>query len=79
MRPAKTLDEMERNVDAMNELHRVTQLVNEHRAKLLAKPAPRSECPGCFSAIYDLARKDGWCWDCNPENPRRVDSRGSRG
>ncbi len=23
-------------------------------------------CPGCHSAIYDDAAKNGWCTDCNP-------------
>lgn len=40
--------------------------IHGRRGKLLDTPAPRSECPGCFCAIYDGARTQGWCVDCYP-------------
>lgn len=58
--------ELERRVDAQNELGHIKEWVAAHRTKVLAMPIPRNECPGCFSVIYDLAAADGWCWDCNP-------------
>ena len=30
-------------------------------------------CPGCKSAIYDDAARDGWCTDCNPANVSREE------
>jgi hypothetical protein len=68
--------DLERKVDAQNELGRVQEWVAAHRAKVLAMPIPRNECPGCFSAIYELAAADGWCWDCNPTR-RKADRAGA--
>lgn len=44
----------------------VRKSVAKNRAKALAKPLPRNECPGCFSAIYDGAAEQGWCTNCYP-------------
>jgi hypothetical protein len=64
--PAKTLDELERNVDALEHLREMQERVSASRRLLLKLPAPRDTCPGCFSAIYDGARAQGWCCDCWP-------------
>jgi hypothetical protein len=69
-------DEEDRKAAVLKE---TTAWVKDHRAKLLAQPSPRKECPGCFSPIYDLAEKDGWCWDCNPANPRNRNPRTTKG
>lgn len=63
-RQSRSGEELERRVDAHNELVRIQAWVDEHRAKALAKPLPRNECPGCFAAIYELAAAQGWCCDC---------------
>lgn len=72
------LEAMEKRIEAHNrnyEFHKANDAyLSAARARVLAMPLPRNECPGCFSAIYDLAAKDGWCTDCNPAL-RRVDSR----
>lgn len=64
MTPAKTLDELERNVEAHLELQRVKEWCENHRATLLYISPPRTECPGCFARIYDGAAEQGWCCDC---------------
>lgn len=66
MKPAKTLDELEANVNALRELEEMHARVSTYRRLLLKLPAPRSTCPGCFSAIYEGAAKQGWCTDCYP-------------
>lgn len=66
MRPARTLEELERNIQSMEIFHAVCVKVRDERAKVLARPIPRNECPGCFSAIHDGAAKLGWCLDCHP-------------
>lgn len=64
--PAKTLDELERNMDAIEHFEALCDQVSANRRKELAKPIPRHTCPGCFSAIYDGAAEQGWCCDCWP-------------
>ncbi len=37
-------------------------------------PEPTTEqpivtCPGCQMVLYDQAAIDGWCTDCNPDQP----------
>lgn len=66
MKPAKTLEELEENVTALEHLKAMQARVSESRRKALAKPIPRNECPGCFAAIYDGAAKQGWCTNCYP-------------
>ena len=66
MKPAKTLDELGRNVDAWNHLQEIIARVKANRLEELAKPIPRNTCPGCFSAIYYGAAAQGWCCDCYP-------------
>ncbi len=51
--------------------------VNDRRKSLLKKSAPRTECPGCFCAIYDMARDQGWCADCYPCRGKYIE--GNRG
>ena len=67
--PAKTLEELEANVSAVEYFQELQARVSESRRKVLAQPIPRSTCPGCFSAIYDDAAKAGWCGDCEPLRP----------
>lgn len=62
--PAKTLDELERNVYAIEQFQEIVAQVAENRRKALALPIPRNTCPGCFSAIYEGAAEQGWCCDC---------------
>lgn len=64
MKPAKTLDELERNVWAARHLQTIVWRVRKSRRAELRKPLPRSTCPGCFSAIYEGAAEQGWCCDC---------------
>ena len=64
--PAKTLDELARNISAIEHFQEICALVSENRRKALALPIPRNQCPGCFAAIYDGAAKQGWCCDCWP-------------
>ena len=33
------------------------------------KSEPVKQCPGCKMAIYDQAARDGWCTNCNPDEP----------
>jgi hypothetical protein len=73
MRPARTLDELEHNVEAHLELVRVQAWCAGHRRKVLAMPIPRNECPGCFSTIYDGAAEQGWCCDCYQQRARYTD------
>ena len=68
--PAKTLDELERNVEAIEIHEELGRYVLKARRKVLAKPIPRNECPGCFSAIYDGAAEQGWCCDCYPQREK---------
>lgn len=72
LKPAKTLDELERNVDAILQYQEICAQVRENRRKALAKPIPRNKCPGCFSAIYDGAAAQGWCCDCWPQRQRYI-------
>jgi hypothetical protein len=58
------LDEVERRIDAHDELQRFKGWVEKRRAKVRALPLPRNECPGCFSSIYDGAAAQGWCCNC---------------
>jgi hypothetical protein len=69
--------ELDRRIDAHNELVKVREWCERHRKEVLAMPLPRNECPGCFITIYDLAAKDGWCTNCNPDN--RTSTTVSRG
>ena len=64
--PAKTLDELERNVEAIEHFQELQARVSANRRKALALPIPRRTCPGCFSAIYEGAAAQGWCCDCWP-------------
>lgn len=68
------LDALEQRVDAyiawQAEMERITAEVNEGTRRLLEEGPPRSTCPGCFSAIYDGARRQGWCCDCFPQRHR---------
>lgn len=74
MKPARTLDELERNVEAHLELVRIKEWCAGHRRKVLAMPTPRNECPGCFVTIYDGAAEQGWCCDCYPHRARHEQS-----
>ena len=49
----------------------IAKRVDSIRKQLLRKLPPRDKCPGCFVAIYDRARKDGWCTGCNPSRHPR--------
>lgn len=66
MTPAKTLDELERNVSAIEHFQNLQARLSAMRRVELAKPLPRATCPGCFSAIYAGAARQGWCCDCFP-------------
>lgn len=66
MIPAKTLDELERNVSAIEHFQNLQSRLSAMRRVELAKPLPRNTCPGCFSSIYAGAAKQGWCCDCFP-------------
>lgn len=67
MKPAKTLDELETNVEAHRHLQVMVWRVRKARRKALATSLPRRKCPGCFSAIYEGAADQGWCCDCFPK------------
>lgn len=77
----RELEALEKRVEAHNrnyEWHEQNKAyLAAARARVLAMPLPRNECPGCFMAIYEGAAKDGWCTDCNPNN--RIDSGNDRG
>lgn len=60
-------DEEDRKAAVLKE---TTEWVAAHRREALAKPIPRNECPGCFSAIYEGAAEQGWCCDCMPQRAR---------
>ena len=49
------------------ELDEIVVLVRKARREALRSPLPRHKCPGCFSAIYEGAAKQGWCCDCYPQ------------
>ncbi len=66
MKPARTLDELEQNMKAMEHFEEVLERVKKNRLEALALPIPRNTCPGCFSAIYEGAAAQGWCCDCFP-------------
>lgn len=66
----RSCEELERNVDAHNAMVELRAHVNAARLGVLAQPIPRNECPGCFSAIYDGAAKQGWCCDCYPKRSK---------
>ena len=66
LRPARTLDELERNVSAIEHFQEICARVSANRREALRLPIPRNTCPGCFSAIYDGAAKQGWCLICWP-------------
>lgn len=66
LKPAKTLDELERNVRAIEHFQTLMAQVSANRRKALALPIPRNKCPGCFAAIYEGAAAQGWCCDCWP-------------
>ncbi len=70
MKPATTLDELERNVAAIEEFERVKVYVSGIRRRILGNPLPRAQCPGCFSHIYEGAAAQGWCCDCWPNRLR---------
>lgn len=68
------LDHLERKIEAHNanhdEIERITAYINAERRAILDGPQPRDTCPGCFSAIYDGAAKQGWCCDCMPKRAK---------
>lgn len=66
----RSCQELEARVWMHNELVRMAGVVNECRRRALEQPLPRNECPGCFSAIYDGAAKQGWCCDCMPKRSK---------
>jgi hypothetical protein len=64
--PAKTLDELERNISSVEQFQEICAQVDANRRRELAKPIPRDTCPGCFSPIYEGAAAQGWCCNCFP-------------
>jgi hypothetical protein len=76
-RRERELDALEARIEAHNRNYEWHQQNNAYlakeRAKVLAMPLPRNTCPGCFCAIYDLAAKDGWCLDCDPNEASPSD------
>lgn len=70
MKPAKTLDELERNVEAQRHLQVMVWRVRKARRAALRLSIPRRTCPGCFAAIYEGAAEQGWCCDCFPGRKR---------
>lgn len=66
----RELDALEKRIHGHRILQVVRRQVRRIRAKYLALPIPRGTCPGCFSAIYDGAAKQGWCCNCFPQRKR---------
>lgn len=64
------LDEMEKRINAHILNSEIWDQINRDHAairrELLAEGPPRDTCPGCFSAIYEGAARQGWCLDCIP-------------
>lgn len=68
------LDAMEERINSHiaheEEMARIDAYLRAERLAILENPAPRSPCPGCFSTIFDGARKLGWCMDCYSERAK---------
>lgn len=62
--------ELERKVEAHNQIAEIDQWLADARRSVLKEGPPRSQCPGCFSSIYDGAARQGWCCDCMPKRSR---------
>lgn len=70
----RALDALEARVTAHiefeEEMARIDAHLSAERRTLLDSGPPRGQCPGCFAAIYDGARKQGWCCDCFPQRAK---------